>query len=60
MYRKETEGKDETERRILNGLYQSKKDANEQFGWKMNQDARGNRKLFREEVGKVENCNRIR
>ena len=42
-----------------------KKEANEQFGRKMNHDVNGNRKLFRKEVNKangekVESCNRMK
>ena len=46
-------------------IYQSKKEVNEQFGRKMNQDIGKNRKLFRKEMGKVnegkvENSSRIK
>ena len=46
-------------------IHQSKKEVQEQFGRKMNQDVNGNRKLFWKEVnkvngGKVENFNRIK
>ena len=46
-------------------IYQSKKEAQEQFERKMTQDVNGNRKLFWKEVskvnrGKVENSNRIK
>ena len=34
-------------------IYQSKKEVYKQFGRKMNQDVDGNRKLFWEEVNKV-------
>ena len=46
-------------------IYQSKKEVQEQFGRKMNQDVNGNRILFWKEVskengGKVQNSNRIK
>ena len=46
-------------------IYQSKKEVQEEFGRKMNQDVNGNRKLFWKEVtmmnrGKMENSNKIK
>ena len=46
-------------------MYQRKQEVHEQFGRKMNQDVKGNKKLFWKEVGKankgkVENCSRIK
>ena len=46
-------------------MNQSKKEINEQFGRKMNEDVERNRKLFWKEVskvneGKVESCSRIK
>ena len=46
-------------------IYQSKKEVNEQFGSKMNQDVNGNKKLFWKEAsnakeGKVNSCSRIK
>ena len=43
-------------------IYQNKKKVRKQFGWKMNQDVNGSRKLFWKKVskangGKVKNCN---
>ena len=55
----------EEKRNVKRCIYQSKKDVNEQFGRKMNQEVDGNRKLFWKEVskvngGKVESCSRIK
>ena len=52
-------------KRLKGCIYQSKKEVQEQFGRKMNQDVNGNRKLFWKEVskvnrGKLENSNRIK
>ena len=46
-------------------MYQSKKEVNEQFGRKMNQDVDGNKKFLWKKVsrvngGKVESCSRIK
>ena len=51
--------------RLKRFIYQNKKEVQEQFERKMNQDVNGNRKLFWKEVskangGKVENSNRIK
>ena len=55
----------EEKRKTERYIYQGKKLVNEQFGWKMNQDVDGNRKLFWKEVwkvngGKVKSCSRIK
>ena len=55
----------EEKRKVKRCLYQSKKEVQEQFGRKMNQNVSGNRKLFWKEVSKVnggkgENSNRIK
>ena len=52
-------------RKVKRCIYQSKKEVNEQLGSKMNQDLNGNRKLFWEEVSKmnggmVNSCRRIK
>ena len=57
MYREE-------KRKVNWRIYQSKKEVNEQFGRKINQDLNGNMKLFWKEVskvngGKVESWSRI-
>ena len=49
----------EEKRKVISCIYQSKKRVNEQSGRKMNEDVKGNRKLFWKEVssmkgGKVE------
>ena len=54
----------EEKRKVKRCIYQSKKEANEQFGRKVNQDVDGNIKSFWKEVsklneGKVESCSRI-
>ena len=46
-------------------IYQSKKEVNEEFGKKLNQNVNGNRKSFWKESsnakgGKVEGCSRIK
>ena len=51
----------EKKRKVKMCICQNKKEVNEQFGRKMNQDMNENRKLFWNEVskasgGKVENC----
>ena len=53
------------EKKVRRCIYQCKKEVQEQFGRKMNQDVNGNRKLLWKEVskangGKVENSNRIK
>ena len=40
-------------RKVKRCIYRSKKEVNEQFGRKMNQDGNGNRKLFWKEASKV-------
>ena len=50
-------------KKVKRCIYQSKKEVQEQFGRKMNQDVNGNRKFFWKEVskingGKVKNSNR--
>ena len=55
----------EEKRKVRRCIYRSKKEIQEQFGRKVNQDVNGNRKLFWKEVskangGKVENSNRIK
>ena len=55
----------EEKRKVKRYVYQSKNEANEQFGRKMNEDVNGNRKLFWKEVskaneGKVESCRRVK
>ena len=55
----------EEERKVKRCIYQSKKDVNEQFCRKMNEDVNGNRKRFWKEVsevneGKVESCSRVK
>ena len=55
----------EEKRKVKICIYQNKKEVQEQFGKKMNQDVNGNRKLFWKEVskekgGKVENSTRIK
>ena len=40
----------EEKKKVKRCIYQSKREVNEQFGRKMNQDVKGNRKLFRKEV----------
>ena len=57
MYREE-------KRKVNWRIYQSKKEVNEQFGRKINQDLNGNMKLFWKEVskvngGKVESWSRV-
>ena len=47
-------------RKVKRCIYQSKKEIQEQFGRKMNEDVNGNRKLFLANGGKVENSNRIK
>ena len=52
-------------RKVKRYINQSKKEVQEQFGRKKNQDVNGNRKLFWKELsksngGKVENSNRIK
>ena len=49
----------EKKRKVKRCIYQRKKEVQEQFGRKMNQDANGNRKLFWKEVIKA-NSNRIK
>ena len=43
----------EEKRKVKKCMYQIKKQVNEQFGRKMNQDVDGNRKFFLKEVSKV-------
>ena len=55
----------EEKRKVKRCIYQSKKNVNEQFKKKMNEDVNGNRKLFWKEVsntkgGKAESCTRIK
>ena len=55
----------EEKRKVKMCIYQNKKEVNEQFWRKTNQDVYGNRKLFWKEVskvngGKVENCSRVK
>ena len=52
-------------KKVKRCIYQSKKEVQEQFGRKMNQDANGNKKLFWKEVSianeeKMESSNRIK
>ena len=50
----------EKSRKVKRCIYQCKREVNDQFGRKMNQDIDENRKLFwKVKVGKVESCNRI-
>ena len=54
----------EEKRNVYTSIFDKKK-VNKQFGWKMNEDVNGNRKLFRKEVSnvkgsKVEICNRVK
>ena len=44
----------EEKRKVKRCIYQSKKEVQEQFGRKMNQDVNGNRILFWKEVSKEE------
>ena len=55
----------EEKRKVERCIYHSKKEVNEQFGKKSNDDVNGNRKLCWKEVsnakrGKVESCIRIK
>ena len=52
----------EEKRKVKRCIYQNKKEVNEQFGRKMNQDVDGSKKLFWKEVneGKLESCSRIK
>ena len=55
----------EEKRKVKRSIYQSRKEVQEQFERKMNQDVNGNRKLFWKRVnnaneGKGENSNRIK
>ena len=47
----------EEKRKVKRRIAQSKREVNEQFGRKMNQNVNGNRKLFWEEVSKVKGEN---
>ena len=40
-------------RKVIRSIHQRKKEVNEQFGRKMNQDVDGSRKLFWRDVSKV-------
>ena len=55
----------EEKRKVKMCIIQSKKNVNEQFGRKMNENVNGNRKLFWKEVSntkgrKVESCSRVK
>ena len=47
-------------RNVKRCIYQIKKELNEQYGIKSNQDGSGNRKLFWKEMSKIESCSRIK
>ena len=55
----------EKKRKVKRCIIQSEKKVNEQFGIKINEDVKGNRKLFWKKVsnakrGKMESCSRIK
>ena len=54
----------EEKRKVKGCIYQSKREVQEQFGRKKNEDVNGNSRLFwkvsKENGGKVENSNRIK
>ena len=65
MYIKMYRSVQREKRKVKTCIFQRKKKENEQFGRKMNEDVKGNRKLFWKEVsnakgGKVESCSRIK